>query len=65
MLSFTWTVRQNRIVGVPVPAKKDAAKAMERGSMKATYDDNVCLIVWRDSQPVYMASNFAGPDPVG
>ena len=65
MLSFTGTVRQNRIVGVPVPSKKDAYKSMERGSMKTTHDDNVCLIVWRDSQPVYMASNFQGPDPVG
>jgi len=59
------TVRQNRIVGVPLPSKKDAAKSMVRGTMKATYDENICLIVWRDSQPVYVASNFCLPDPVG
>ena len=52
-------------MGVPIPAKKDAAKSMKRGDMKATYDDKICLTVWRDSQPVYIASNFCGNEPVG
>lgn len=58
-------MRQNRLVGVPLPSKKDAIKNMERGTMEATYDDNVCLAVWRDSQPVYVASNFCELEPVG
>lgn len=59
------TVRQNRIIGIPIPDKKDAAKQMTRGAIKSIYDDNICLTVWRDSQPVYVASNFTGPDPPG
>ena len=62
---FSGTVRQNRIVGVPIPNKKEAARTMERGDMQATYDDHVCLGVWRDSQPVYVASNFCELEPVG
>lgn len=52
-------------MGVALPTKKDAAKSMVRGDMKATYDDEICLTVWRDSQPVYIASNFCGLEPVG
>ena len=64
-LGVIGTVRQNRIIGVPVPAKKEAVKVMVRGDLKTVYDDLNCLTVWRDSQPVYMASNFSGPDTVG
>lgn len=59
------TVRQNRIVGVPLPAKKEAARIMKRGQIKTVYDEKLCLTCWRDSQPVYMTSNFCGPDPIG
>ena len=38
---------------------------MTRGTMKATYDNEICLAVWQDSQPVYLASNFCGLEPVG
>ena len=50
---------------MPIPNKKEAARTMERGDMQATYDDHVCLVVWRDSQPVYVASNFCELEPVG
>ena len=59
------TVRQNRLVGVPLPAKKVAAKEMTRGSMKSTYTDDICTTVWMDSQAVFMMSNFTGPIPTG
>ncbi len=59
------TVRQNRLVGVPLPDKKQARKEMSRGAIKSTHTDNVTLTAWKDSQAVYMASNFIGPDPVG
>lgn len=52
-------------MGVPLPSKKDAAKNMARGTTKTVYDEKNCVTVWRDSQPVYLASNFAGPDPAG
>lgn len=58
MKNFAGTVRQNRTVGVPLPTKTEAARSMIRGTMKATYNDEICLAVWRDSQPVYLASNF-------
>jgi len=59
------TVRQNRLVGVPLPSKKDASKDMSRGQMKSTYSEDICATVWRDSQPVYLMSNFTGPEPAG
>lgn len=58
-------MRQNRIVGVPVPNRKEAAKNMQRGSIKTAYDNQNSITVWRDSQPVYVASNFAVVEPVG
>ena len=64
MKNFAGTVRQNRTVGVPLPTKTEAARSMIRGTMKATYNDEICLAVWRDSQPVYLASNFWGLEPV-
>ncbi len=59
------TLRQNRLVGVPLPNKKEAFKNMDRGEIEAVYSDNICATVWRDSQPVFVGSNFSGPDPVG
>jgi len=59
------TLRQNRVVNVPLPTKKEAAKHMKRGEMETIYSNNVCCTVWRDSQPVFVVSNFTGPDPVG
>lgn len=58
-------MRQNRLQHVDVPTKKEAAKQMKRGTLKTLYDDNNCLTVWKDSQAVYVGSNFCGPDPVG
>lgn len=59
------TVRQNRIVGVPIPNKQEANKSMQRGAMKTVYKDNSCVTVWKDSQPVFITSNYAGPEPAG
>ena len=59
------TVRQNRLFGVPLPGKKEAARNMDRGEMEAAYSDNICAAVWRDSQPVYMSTNFSDVEPVG
>ena len=59
------TLRQNRMVGVPLPNKKEAAKNLSRGEMDTAWSDELCATVWRDSQPVYMATNFSGPEPLG
>jgi len=59
------TLRQNRLLGVPLLNKKDAMKAMSRGEMDTAWSENVCVTVWRDSKPVYVSSNFTGPEPVG
>ena len=64
-LGVVGTIRQNRLVGVPLPPKKEAFKEMTRGAMMSKYTDNICTMVWRDSQPVYLGSNFSGPLPVG
>ena len=58
------TVRQNRLVGVPLPNKKEASKKMKRGDMETVYSDNICCTVWRDSQPVFIASNYTTPEPM-
>ena len=59
------TLRQNRLVGVPLLNKKDATKDMSRGEMDTAWSENVCVCVWRDSKPVYVSSNFSGPEPCG
>lgn len=59
------TLRQNRVVNVPIPSKKEATKEMDRGDMETVYSDNICCTVWRDSQPVTIVSNFSSPEPVG
>jgi len=52
-------------VGVPLPSKKDAAKTMIRGTTKSTYNNDITVTVWKDNQPVFMMSNYTGPDPPG
>jgi Transposase IS4 len=59
----TGTLRQNRIFGIPLPNKKDANK-MKRGEMKAVYTEDAVVAVWKDNQPVYMASNCDGVEPL-
>ncbi|XP_065645645.1 piggyBac transposable element-derived protein 3-like [Hydra vulgaris] len=59
------TVRQNRLVGVPMPTKKQAKKEMTRGTMKSVYDNNNCVTIWMDSKAVVLASNYTGPNPAG
>ncbi|XP_065659929.1 uncharacterized protein LOC136083915 [Hydra vulgaris] len=58
------TVQQNRLVGVPMPTKKQAKKEMTRGTMKLVYDNN-CVTIWMDSKAVVLASNYTGPNPAG
>ena len=59
------TVRQNRIIAVPIMDKKTADKQLKRGEVETVFDSNICLSVWKDSKPVYMASNYSLPEPVG
>ncbi|XP_065665601.1 uncharacterized protein LOC136087024 [Hydra vulgaris] len=58
-------VRQNRLVGVPMPTKKQAKKEMTRGTMKSVYDNNNCVTIWMDSKAEVLASNYTGPNPAG
>lgn len=53
----TGTLRQNRIIGIPLPNKKQANKELKRGEMKAVFTQGTAVSVWKDNQPVYMASN--------
>ena len=63
----TGTMRQNRLFRVPLQDKKEAVKGMQRGEMKTVYekDSSICVTAWKDSQSVYIASSFAGPEPAG
>jgi DNA excision repair protein ERCC-6 len=59
----TGTLRQNRIISIPLANKKDANK-MKRGEMKAVYTKDSVVAVWKDNKPVYMASNCDAVEPV-
>lgn len=59
----TGTLRQNRIVSIPLPNKKDANK-LQRGEVKAVYTGDAVVAVWKDNQPVYMASNCDAVEPM-
>lgn len=64
-VGVTGTMRVNRLFDIPLPNKNRARKELQRGEFKATYTDHSTVVVWKDNQPVYMASNFEGPEPVG
>jgi hypothetical protein len=61
----TGTLRQNRIIGIPLPGKKEATRNMKRGEAEAVYSSDSTVIVWKDNQPVYMASNCDTLHPMG
>ncbi len=61
----TGTLRQNQIIGILLPARKEAMKSMKRGEAKAVYCGDSTVVVWKDNQPVYMASNCDTPHPMG
>ena len=58
-------MRAVRLYDIPLPNKKKATKELQRGEFRAAYTGGSTLVVWRDNQPVYMASNFEGVEPVG
>jgi DNA excision repair protein ERCC-6 len=60
----TGTLRQNRIIGIPLPNKKQANKQLKRGEMQAVYTQDAVVAVWKDNQPVYMASNCDPVEPL-
>ena len=55
-LGVTGTMRVNRLHGIPLPTKKEVQK-MARGEYKAVNTQDMCVLVWKDSVPVYMCSN--------
>lgn len=64
-LGVTGTLRQNRVIHMPLPNKKEANKSMERGSHRAIYTQDSTVVLWVDNQPVYMASNCDAAEPFG
>ena len=48
-LGLTGTVRQNRLNGVPLPSKKEAAKQLKRGDHKAVYTQDCTIVLWQDN----------------
>jgi hypothetical protein len=64
-LGVTGTLRQNRVIGIPLPTKKEVVKNFKRGEVQATYTQDATVVVWRDNQPVYMASNHERVEPMG
>ncbi|KAK3862761.1 hypothetical protein Pcinc_031408 [Petrolisthes cinctipes] len=58
-------VRQNRLSKLSLLSKKQAQK-MKRGQMEKVYvSGDQVIAVWKDSAPVYVASNFADVSPMG
>jgi len=64
-LGVTGTLRQNRLHGIPLPTKKEVVKNFQRGELQAVYHQDMMVMVWKDNQPVYMASNHDDVDPMG
>jgi hypothetical protein len=62
-LGCTGTVRQNRLVAVPIPNKKKIEKSYERGQYTTIYTEDIVLAAWRDNKPVYVLSNCHPSDP--
>jgi len=62
-LGITGTMRQNRLVGVPLPSKKLACKEMKRGEHKVIFSMDSNIVLWMDNQPVFMASNVDTVEP--
>ena len=62
-IAGTGTVRQNRLHKVPINKKKDLEKkTVERGFTTSIFNADQILTVWKDSKPVYVASNKYLPD---
>ncbi|KAK3883317.1 hypothetical protein Pcinc_012353 [Petrolisthes cinctipes] len=58
------TVRQNRLSKLSLPSKQQAQK-MKRGQNDQVYvSGDQVVAVWKDSAPVYVASNFADVSPM-
>lgn len=58
-------MRQNRLSKLSVPSKQQAQK-MKRGQKEQVYvSGDQVVVVWKDSAPVYVASNFVDVNPMG
>ena len=64
-LGVTGTMRMNRMIGIPLPTKKEAIHTLKRGETKAVYTTDMMVCVWKDNKPVYMASNVDDIVPYG
>lgn len=59
------TMRQNRLSKLSLPSRQQAQK-MKRGQKEQVYvSGDQVVTVWKDSAPVYVASNFADVSPIG
>ena len=57
-IAGTGTVRMNRLFRVPIMKKKEFEKKdVKRGAIDVWYKGDICLSGWKDSKPVYVASN--------
>jgi hypothetical protein len=61
------TIRQNRChPGMPLPGRKVFEKYSARGDFNAAYSGGkLCVVQWKDSKAVYLASNCFSPEPLG
>ena len=58
------TMRQNWINNLSLPSKKET-NGMKKGDIKHLYLENdQTIVVWKNSGPVYVASNFVGKGSV-
>ena len=59
------TMRQNRLCKLSLPSKQQGNKMLRGQTEKVYVGEDQVVVVWKDSAPVYIASNFADVDPVG
>ena len=57
------TIREIQFMKCPMASSK-AVQKKEQGFYDSYSDKNVVLVQWNDNRVVYMASNFAGVQPI-
>lgn len=61
-MTFTGTIRENSLVGCPLP-KSSALRKESRGAIDFAGDGDVVIAAWKDNKPIYVASNHQGVTP--
>ena len=57
------TIRSDHLKGAPIPPKKEMEKK-NRGVISASFNEDLCVLSWKDNGVVNIASNAYGVNPI-